>query len=110
MGLCLSIGLGVLCAINTRPTSGSFDAASEVKIALQGAIRDRNNSSVFGDAEAWLKATVWSLSNPSYQVTMTDLFGVALLATVTVQVQSHQVQGCWIGAFDTWFHVGFVKI
>lgn len=93
----------------TVPTVNSFDAKKELKRVLRGEHLSEDNPEKpkgwFQKAAAKISASVMTeiAASAGYEVTITDLVGLALFAKVTLH--SNNLECFWIGAFDKWWYV-----
>jgi len=104
----LLIPLGFLMS-KTNPPAESFDAKKELKRVLRGHHLPNDHPE---KPKNWLERTASRViasvttelaTSTGYEITMTDILGLASIARV--RVPSAHIEVFWIGCFNTWTFV-----
>ena len=99
----------IFYALQTCPTSESFEAKKEIKRVMRGYHLPENHPNkprgYFEQVAARVAATVTTelATIPGYEITMTTFGGVAIMANVTIPTV--KIEYYWIGVFGRWFYV-----
>lgn len=97
--------------IQTCPPASSFDAKRQLRSVLRGDSLppdhpDKPKGGMLAQFLADAKATITSelATLPGYEVTITNLAGAALFATVTMPTAD--LECCWLGCNHRWYYWG----
>ena len=99
----------IVYALQTCPTPESFEAKKEIKRVMRGYHLPENHPNkpkgYFEQMAARVAATVTTelATIPGYEITMTTLGGIAMMANVTIPTV--KIEYYWIGIFGRWFYV-----